>query len=331
MCKISSDEALGRIASRLESAASLLIVTHDRPDGDALGSAAALLRGAISAGKDAWFLSADPAPRRYQFLLDGLPVADAGRLVALTGRADLIVILDTCSLSQLEGIAAGLAGARDKTVVIDHHTGPEDLAEVQWIDPSAAAAGVMVGELIERLSWPIAPAMAEALAAAILTDTGWLRFSNTDPRSLTMVAKLVEAGARPDELYRRIYQNDRPQRLALKARALASVELHCDSRLAVMTLLADDFAATGATGDETEDLVNEAMNVAGVEAAVMIVQQGDQVRASLRSKSQLNVAQIAQGFGGGGHAKAAGCRRKGDPGAFKNELIDACSRALASV
>ena len=332
-----------------------MVVSHDRPDGDALGSMAALVLCASAAGKSATAIVPADAPARYAFLLEGAPAAGPERFGELARQADCIVVADTCALAQLEGLADGLRRFREKVVVIDHHLTRDEVGALQWIDPSAAAAGVMVAELIAQTGWPLGRAAAAALAAAILTDTGWLRFSNTDARALQAVAKLTKAGAKLDELYTRIFQSDRPERLLLKARMLAGLELHCGGRLAVMTIRKADFAETGATQAETEDLVNEAMSLGDVEAAVLVVETDGTVRASLRSKPAsppdrgapaamhrgeappaaggpprvADVSRIAARFGGGGHARAAGCKRQGTVDEFKAAIIEACRQELA--
>lgn len=328
MCEKSSSESLLAAAKRLQPARSLLILTHVHPDGDALGSAAGLAESATSAGKVATIIVPGGVPARYEFVMVGQRLAGAEQLPALAAKADAIVVLDTCSLSQLGDLADKIRPLREKVVVIDHHVAPDDIGAVQWVDGSAAAVGVMVGELLEALGWPVTLRSAKALATAVLTDTGWLRFANVDRRCLAMVGRWIEAGIRPDELYRQIYQSDRPERLRLMARMLGSIELHCAGRLAVMALLADDFADTGARRDETENLVSEAFRVGSVEAAVLFVQEPEGVRASLRSRGAIDVASVAQRFGGGGHPQAAGCRGNEAIEDFKRRLIAACRQAL---
>ncbi|MCY2923865.1 MAG: hypothetical protein NT031_00220, partial [Planctomycetota bacterium] len=133
-------------------------------------------------------------------------------------------------------------------------------------DTTAAAAGVMVAQLLAALEWPVGPVEAEALLAAVTSDTGWFRFANTDPGALRLAAEWVAMGIRPDALYARLYQTARPQQLALVARMLATLELHHTDKLAVMTIRQADFAATGARADETENLVNEALRIGSVES-----------------------------------------------------------------
>jgi phosphoesterase RecJ-like protein len=288
----------------------------------------AVARAARAAGKRVDLVLADPLPQRYAFLLAGEVPAGPDRCEGLADAADAIVVLDTSALAQLRGLEEVLRAHREKVIVIDHHATSDDVGSIQWLDASAAATGVLVRELLEDLRWPLDRAGAEALATAILSDTGWLRFPNTDGRCLRAVAGLFDAGVRPDRLYAKLYQSDRPQRLRLLQRVLGSLELHCDGRLAVMSLRRADFQETAALGDETENLVNEALRIATVEAAVLLAEHEEKVRVNLRSREWLDVSEIARGLGGGGHARAAGLTSDDGLEATKARLIQAIRGAL---
>lgn len=324
----SSDESFRAVVEVLQAARSVVAVTHARPDGDGMGSMAGLARAGRAAGRRVDLIVPDEVPPQYEFLFEDRPPSGAEQFAQLAAGADAVVVLDTCSFSQLDQLADEIRHHSDKVVVIDHHTTRDEVGAVRWVDTSAAACGVMVGELLEALDWSLDAPVAEALLTATMTDTGWLRFANTDPRCLRRVATWLETGVRVDELYRRIYQSDRPERVRLMGRTLESLELHCEGRLAVMSIRADDFATTGARPDETENVVNEALRIGTVSAAVLVVEQDDCVRASLRSRGEIDVAEIAKRFGGGGHVRAAGCRQKTDLAAFKQQLVDACTEAL---
>jgi phosphoesterase RecJ-like protein len=317
------------VARALAGSSPLLVTTHARPDGDALGSMLALHLAAAGAGKESTMLLTDAVPARYAFLFERHRPVPAGRFAELADRAQRVVVLDTCAAAQLGPIAEPLRVRREKVVVIDHHATADDIAAVVWRDESAAAAGVMLLELLEHLSWPVEAEAAEALMTAIGTDTGWLRYPNTDARALAAMGKLARAGARPNALYARIYQGDRPQRVRLLAAALSSLQLHADGRLAVMTLSREDFARTGARPDETENIVSEPMRIAAVEVSGILIAQADgHTRVSLRSRGSVDVAAIARGFGGGGHAQAAGYRDDGQVPAAAERLLAACTEAL---
>jgi len=314
---------------RLAAAGEMLLLTHARPDGDGLGSVQALSLAAGRAGKAAHALVPDEIPERLSFMFDGERPAGIGRFEELAESSDLIVILDTHAVSQLDDLAEAIGRLSGKVVVIDHHTTGDELSETMWIDSSAAATGVMVGEAIDTLGWPLDQDVAELLMAAVLTDTGWLRFANTDGRCLRAVARWTDAGIRPDVLYRKIYQNDRPQRLSLMVRLLRSMEFYFDSQLAVMALRSRDFDETGGLRSETENMVNEALRIGAVESAILLVEDPEVVRVSLRSRDRVDVAKLAGKFGGGGHRRAAGLRSRTDIDHLKAQLIAAWGKEFA--
>jgi len=316
-------------SSRLNSARSILIASHVKPDGDALGASAAISGAASSRGKKATMLLHEPLSERLEKLV---PPVDSrispGDFVEEAGKVDLLMIVDTCNLSQLGAIAEDLPRFREKTVVIDHHQTVEEIGSVRWIDTTAAAVGVMMLELFEYLNWNLDDHVAESLATAILTDTGWLRFSNTDTRCLEAVSRLVDSGVKMDDLFKRIYQTDRIEKLRLLAGALGGMQLHCNGRLAVMTITREDFKRTGAGADETENIVNEAMRIGEVEVAVIFMETGETIRVSLRSRKDIDVAEIAASLGGGGHTRAAGFQHAGSLPEARDVTIEAISGKL---
>lgn len=323
------------IMQRLSAAAKLLVVTHARPDGDGLGSMSALKSAARAVGKEVATLVPGEVPVRYDFLLSPDRPVGAERFAELADWADTVVIVDTCAFAQLDDLDAQLAAARDKIVVIDHHATTDDIGAVRWVDASAAAAGVMVGELLESLGWPVDRSAAEALLMAMTSDTGWFRFSNTDARCLRAAARLFAAGVEIDKLYQRLFQADRPERIMLLGRALGSMELRAGGRIATMKLRACDFSETGAVQDETEGIVNEPMRMGCVEVSMLLVEDGHAtsepcVRASLRSRGGVDVAAVARGFGGGGHVRAAGLRVREDIDSLATRLIAACEAAMGA-
>jgi len=319
---------LDAVVARLASAESMLLITHARPDGDGLGSMQALASAARRAGKNARELVPGEIPARLGFMFDQSQLARMNEFASLAESSDLIVILDTHALAQLDEIAETIGRYFDKIVIVDHHSTGDTLSDVAWIDSSAAATGVMVGELIDALRWPMDAEIAEALLAAVMTDTGWLRFANTDGRCLRAVAHWTDMGVRPDILYRKIYQNDRPNRVSLMVKLLQSMEFFFDSQLAVMTLRSSDFDETGGFRSETENMVNEALRIGTVESSILLVEDVDQVRVSLRSRDEVDVAKLAGQFGGGGHQRAAGLRSGLPIDELKPQLVSAWGRAF---
>jgi len=326
----SSSRERDEIRRRLQAASTVLAVTHARADGDALGSALALVRAARAAGKSALLLIPDRVPPRYNWLVGDEQPFLSRQFTERAQWADAIVIVDTCAAAQLDEVASQLEPFRGKTVVIDHHATNDDIGAVRWIDTSAAATGILVGELLAEIDWPMDLPTAEHLAIAITTDTGWLRFSSTDGRCLRAVASLVDAGVRPDRLYRRLFENERPERFKLSVRMLDGMELLVDGRLAVLQIRKEDFARTGARPDETENLVNEPLKIATVEAVALLTEQEECIRISFRSREALDVSAVAGCFGGGGHARAAGARVEAPLAEVRKRVVEVMIEALTA-
>lgn len=324
-----SDESFRQIVSRLSAAESILAVSHSRPDGDSLGSMAALARAAQNTGIKAHILVPGSVPQRYDFLVEGMELAESKDFERLAEEVDVVVILDTCAFAQLDGLEQQLRKFETEIVVVDHHSTSDEIGSVRWIDTTAAAVGVMVGELLDALGWSVDVSAAEALTVAVTSDTGWLRFPKTDARTLRAVAGWTEIGVCLNDIFQTLYQSDRLERLKLFHKMLDSLELHFNDQLAIMIISKADFEQTGARPDETEDLVNEALRLKSVEAVVMLTENDNFVRVSLRSRSRVDVSKIARGFGGGGHPRAAGIRSNKSIEQVKMSLINVIGEVLS--
>ena len=333
MCVKSYDsENFHRVVKQLNSVSSFIVLTHARPDGDGLGSMLALAYAGRAAGKKVQMALPDAVPARYQFLFEqesaDEPLLDEDEFSRVVDDFELIVVVDTHALSQLDEIGQVIIDRGDKVIVIDHHPTGDEIGQLQWIDSSMAAVGMMVAKIIDALHWPFDGVVATAVFTAVASDTGWFRFSNTDAEALRVAADMIDRGAKVTDIYTQLYQSDRPERLKLLQRMLASLELYHQDELAVMMLRKDDFLQSGATFDETENLINEALRLKTVLLAVLLIEQDGYVRVSLRGRIGVNVARIASRFGGGGHAQAAGLTIKEDIDTAKELIISACEQEL---
>jgi phosphoesterase RecJ-like protein len=300
-----------------------LLISHRRPDGDSIGALAAMSQALRALGKEPAIVLFDRFPPRYEFLRSsGEPwhLWEEAREV-LSCEADAVIVLDTCSLSQLEPFLAFLASA-PRLLVIDHHSTRDEIGtrpgDLRILDDTAGACCLILAEWVQEtglmatLPPPAAAALATALITGIATDCGWFRFSNTDARLLRVAADLIDAGADLSGIYDLIYQQEPAAKLRLIARMLGSLRLEAEGRLAVMELRAEDFAAAGADLSMTEDLVNEAARLRDTEAVLLFTEEpGGVVRVNLRSKRTLDVSEVARRYGGGGHTRAAGARLNG--------------------
>jgi len=328
-----SNATLSAIADRLRAAEALLITTHAKPDGDAMGSTVALGLALRSLGKRVEARVMPPVPASLTFLTDMLPIvvheSDAAEHI---DEPDLVVVVDTGAWSQLEPMQDWLAPRRDKTIIVDHHLHGDDVAAMRFIDADAAAACEIVTDLIDALGVAISPDIATALFTGVATDTGWFRFSNTTPHTHEVAARLKKAGVDHTRVYANTEQGERPEKLQLLRRALRSMQLIAGGRAAVMSLAPTDFAETGARPDETERFVDIPQMVRDVQIVALVVGQNDgKTRLSLRSKPGVNAIdmnQLAQQFTGGGHARAAGAKCDQPVDQVTEQLIHEIENAL---
>ncbi len=331
-------ETAHRIIDVLAKCRRVLITTHVSPDGDALGSAAAMVLAMKQKGIDAEVLLFSHLPRKYAFIFHDahIPFHDVQAGIPADfpfASYDALVVVDTGTWSQLPGLQARIAAWPAPKIVIDHHRTQEDWADLKLVDSTAAAAGEIVYELLVTWGIRLDPTLAMVLFAAITTDTGWFQFSNTDPQTFRLAADLLEAGVDMDRMYQAIYLNERKERLALQTRAQQSLELHLGGQMAVMCLTKQDFAETGASLPDTENVINVPLQVATVQVSILIVEppEGKPIRVSLRSKGQLDVAQFAEQFGGGGHLRAAGLKLDSSYSDAREKIIHAMVRQMANL
>ncbi|MFA5422493.1 MAG: bifunctional oligoribonuclease/PAP phosphatase NrnA [Phycisphaerae bacterium] len=310
----------------------ILITTHTRPDGDACGSLLAMAEAFRAQGKNVTAMLLSELPQWYEFLFEHkLPIYDNEiKPDQLTG-IDLIVLVDVNSDSQLPKFCDYLKNQRNgaKLLVIDHHVTNDGLGNVEIIDISAAATGLIVYDLFQFAGWTITEKIANALFVAISTDTGWFQFSSTDARTFTTCGKLMEFGVNAAELYRKLYQNFTPQRFRLMTRMFDSLELHLDGRYAVQQLTLKDFEETGASYTDTENLIDRCRCISSVQAVAFFTEQKDgRVRCSLRSTGKVDMRLVGQKFGGGGHIVAAGVHLPGPMENAKKLIYDTVKEQL---
>lgn len=313
-----SNASIAAIADRIRGAASVLLTTHARPDGDAIGSAYALARGFKASGVIPEIAFMGPIEPPLKPLMSDIPF----KLVEntpITSEPDLIIIVDTGSWAQVRSIADYLRQRKDRIIGIDHHMAGDDIASQRWVEPRAASTTEIVADLFPAIGWEITGgphSVAEALFIGLATDTGWFRYGNATSHTFEVAAKLIAAGVDRMALYAQIEQMYRPQRLQLEARALSSLQYLAGGQVAVQTLRMRDFAEIGAKTEDMTGLVNSPLVVGSVCVSILIAQyEKGRTKISFRSKvppagrkpnALENVNMLAQRFGGGGHVHAAG-------------------------
>jgi phosphoesterase RecJ-like protein len=320
-----------RFVEIVRAAKHVLLVSHVRPDCDALGSELGMAGILETLGKRVTICNGQATPPNLTFL------DPAKRIKAIgidlkpeqLGDVDLILILDTSAWAQIGPMSDVIRGSTAKKIVLDHHVSQDDLGAEPFKDVEAEATGRLVFDAAMQLNVALTPEIATPLFAAIATDTGWFRFGSTSPGTMRCGASLIAAGATPSAIYNALYEQMTAARLKLIGRTLSTLEMDLDGRLVVSRILKEDFVATGAVPSDTEDVINMTLQIAGTQAAVIFVeQQTGGFKISFRSRGAADCSKLAEQFGGGGHKAAAGAFVAGDYATVRAKVLDAVKAAV---
>jgi bifunctional oligoribonuclease and PAP phosphatase NrnA len=302
------------VVDLLAAAPEILLTTHEKPDPDALGSALGLALGLEALGKRVQVACADPVPQRVAFL----PTAE--RVTATPQPAPLGIIVDAGEPSRLGALEAVLTQCR-QIAVIDHHPKPRFTGAAEYLDDTAAAAALLVLDVLRALGASVTPEIATCLFAGLAGDTGHFAYQNTDERALRAAADLVAAGANPYEIHRHSAAQFSLPALHLRGCGLLGVRARVEGRLVYSVLRERDFAETGALEEDTEGIVDLLKGAHGGEVFVLFKQAEEaKWRVSFRSE-RLDVGEVARELGGGGHAVAAGCELFGSEESITERVL----------
>jgi bifunctional oligoribonuclease and PAP phosphatase NrnA len=294
---------LVEVLRHIERRDRFLLTSHARPDGDAIGSVLACCQILRQMGKQAEVVMRDAVPVIYK----PLPFSDTVlQKESVNGKYDAAIILECDSVQRTR-----LSGLEQHFLInIDHHNSAREFAHVNWIDKNACATAELVYRLAREANVPISPEVATCLYTAVLTDTGSFAFSGTNEHTFTLARDLVLAGADPVRIAQSVYFSNPASKMRLLGCALRN--LHRQGSLAWMSVTQDEMERSEAIEEDCEGLVNYALSIEGVEVAVFFRELPDRrFRVSLRSKGALDVATVAEHFGGGGHRCASGCAVNG--------------------
>jgi phosphoesterase RecJ-like protein len=313
-----STTSFSGLAKRIQSAQRIVVTTHRKPDGDAIGSVVGLCRGLQSIGKDVTNIFIGPIEHGLQLASGNMELNLLEEVGLPKEEPDLIIVADTGAWTQLEALEKWLRDRKDLVVGLDHHANGDDVARDRIVDISAAACTQVVMELFEEMGISLGSgsnSVAEALFIGLGTDTGWFRFSNADARCFADASRLLEHNIDRYQLYRTLEETARPARMELLQRMLSSIE-YVDS-VAIMCLRSTDFQETNGSSLDLVGLVNTPMVIENIQASVLLTDTDPTVtKMSFRSKPSMpedpntliDVNKLANKFDGGGHVHAAGAR-----------------------
>jgi phosphoesterase RecJ-like protein len=322
---MSNELSIAALLEILRERDSFLITSHARPDGDAIGSSLGLMHLLEDLGKAVVVAFSEPIPDSYSCL----PGVERIQIQLPSEPPDAAILLECDSIERSSYDRARFeAMAPALTINIDHHLTGREFAGFNWIDQTACAVGAMIYDLALASGTPITPAIAQCLYTAVLTDTGSFNYASTTAATFTMAAHLVRCGADPSRIAQAIYSSNPPARIRLLGAALSNLVLDCrgSGKVAWSSITLQEMDRAGATIEDCEGVVNHLISIVGVDAAVFLRETTapNQFRLSLRSKGQVDVASVAERFGGGGHRSASGCILEGS-------LAEVTERILAEL
>ena len=256
-----------------------------------------------------------------------LPGADEVRVVPDVDRAyDAAFVIECSDVSR-----PGLPGLKDQFVVnIDHHSTTALFGDVNWIDSTAAAVGEMIYNLAKAIGARITPELSSCVYAALLTDTGSFHFSNTTERTFKIASELVRHGAQPAKLSQAIFYSYPYAKVKLAGAVLSTLRRDETGRIAWITMSQEAMQDSGASEDDSDGIINYPLTIGEVEAVAFFRELPQSTyRISLRSKNRVNVARVAEQFGGGGHCNAAGFTVVADYDELSREVITRLREAVS--
>jgi bifunctional oligoribonuclease and PAP phosphatase NrnA len=308
-----------------------LLVSHIRPDCDALGSELGMAGVLEALGKDVKIVNGMATPPNLAFIDPNEKIGVIGKNVQPADLADrdAIMILDTSAWQQLGAMADVIRAHSAKKMVLDHHVSQDDLGAENFKNTQAEATGRLVVEAADALNVKLTPEISTPIFAAIATDTGWYRFGSASSNTYRIAARLIDAGASPSKIFNALYEQDTLGRVLLRGIILSRVKAELGGRLAYTYVLKEDFTNSGALPSDTEDVINMALAIAGTEFAVIFVeQQTGGFKLSFRSRCAVDCNRVAEQYGGGGHKAAAGAFLPGQLAEVQTRVLNDVRAAL---
>ncbi len=313
---------IAAIADAIRSRRRFVLSSHARPDGDSIGSQLAMAYALKALGKDVTVINADAAPPPLMAFPGVSEIRIAPRA---DGDFEAAIIMECGDLAR-----TGVQGLdRFFVINIDHHPGNTGYGGINWFDPSAAACGEMIFDLVPALGVPLSVEIATHIYLAILTDTGSFHYSSLTPRTFDICRATLEAGVDPVLVARNVYDSNNMGRLKLFGAVLSAMQIDQTGRIAIVYLDHEMAREAGGTYEDTEGLINLPLTVKEIQAVVFFKQdQGDQYRVSMRSKSEIDIGAVAKQFGGGGHKNAAGCTVSGPIDELRKLFLEKLEQAI---
>ena len=320
------DAKFAEIGRALREHHKFAVLSHVRPDGDALGSTLALALSLKELGKDVRAWNEEGMLEKYNFLARAELLTEPP---STPEDFDVAIALDTAVQNRL-GTTTAAVGSAKLWINMDHHPSNPRYGDLVYIDPTAPATAQILFELLTNQKFPITPAIAENLYVVISTDTGSFQYPNTTVRTFEIAAELVRGGVNVGRISQLTYENFPRRRIELLRDLLATMRFGCDGKLAYFSLSQASALALRIIPEDNEGLIDHLRAIHGVVVAIFFEELTDgKVRVSMRSKNEaVDVCAICTQFGGGGHVLAAGARVRGTLPEVEKRIVEQACAAI---
>lgn len=307
---------LDNILEEIKKAESIVILTHENPDGDAVGSSIAMYLGLKELGKTPDIIIPE-FPRAFE----NLPGIENIKKESDIENYDLAIALDTASIKMLNGYSKYFEDAKTK-IVIDHHSSNTMFGDYNYVDQDSPACAQLLLVLFNYFNIEVSKEIGTAILAGIITDTGGFRYDGVTAETFELVAGLCQKGVKVSKVYQKVFASTSKSKFFLHRIALDRLELLDNEKIAFTYITKNDENNVGAENGDYDGIVEQGRDIEGVEISIFLRETEKGIKASLRSKDYVNVSELCRIFGGGGHIRAAGCTIPGTIEQVKTQILN---------
>ena len=307
---------LDNILEEIKKAESIVILTHENPDGDAVGSSIAMYLGLKELGKTPDIIIPE-FPRAFE----NLPGIENIKKESDIENYDLAIALDTASIKMLNGYSKYFEDAKTK-IVIDHHSSNTMFGDYNYVDQDSPACAQLLLVLFNYFNIEVSKEIGTAILAGIITDTGGFRYDGVTAETFELVAGLCQKGVKVSKVYQKVFASTSKSKFFLHRIALDRLELLDNEKIAFTYITKNDENSVGAENGDYDGIVEQGRDIDGVEISIFLRETEKGIKASLRSKDYVNVSELCRIFGGGGHIRAAGCTIPGTIEQVKTQILN---------
>lgn len=313
---------LDNILKEINKADSIAILTHQNPDGDAIGTSTALYNGLVNLNKNVELIIPE-----YSRVFNEVPGIEDAKKEGSRKKYDLAISVDCATIKLLNGWSNYFEDAKER-IVIDHHSSNSMYGDINYVDVDAPACAQVMYVLFRYWNWKITKEIGTSLMTGIITDTGGFQYPGVSKETFEIASNLLMQGVNISKIYKKVMATHSKSSFELKKIAIDRMEFLENGKITFTYITKEDEEKVSAETGDYEGIVNEGRDIEGVEVSIFLHEMDDGFKASLRANNDVNVSDVCMMFGGGGHSRAAGATMQGEPEQIKEKLVIEIKRQL---